>query len=230
MVVAMATDCFGIEYSDEELANWERLTRGEHGFAEPDGPVDLNSVELLSDWQAENLPLPDDFLRGKWVLEFGCGAGAHIPQIVARGAVYVGIDISEWALHCAATAYGNWSQVLLLHTIKDQRRVCGLSCTLGVVFGTNFFIHQPDDRFVKMVNMAARLLRPGGWLSIDRRIGTLRDMGPEQCGVDWRGFQRDRADECAIATAAGLTLVAYTQPETMPLREYGIYRKLEHTE
>ena len=52
-------------------------------------------------------------------------------------------------------------------------------------------------------------------------------------GTVWRRlarFQRDRADECAIAKAAGLTLVAYARPETMQLREYDIYRKLEHTE
>lgn len=225
----MATDCFGIEYTDEELANWERLTRGAHGFAEPEGPAKFGFAQMELGWASTHAPLPDDW-GGKVVLEFGCGAGTHIPQVNLRGAAYIGIDISEWALNCARASYGHWWNVTLLHTIRDREQIFDLAGRIDVVFGTNFFIHQPDDRFVKMVEFAAQLLRPGGWLSIDRRIGSLKDMGPEQCGVDWRGFQRDRADECAIATAAGLTLVAYAQPATMPLREYGLYRKLEHTE
>jgi 2-polyprenyl-3-methyl-5-hydroxy-6-metoxy-1,4-benzoquinol methylase len=230
MVVAMATDCFGIEIDQTEYDNWEMLTKGPSGFAEPEGPVDLSAVVIAQNWPPAHLPLPDGILQDARVLEFGCGSGAHLPQVVVRGAMYTGIDISEWSLHCARTRYGHWQQVTLLHTIQDCEQILGMAGELDVVFGTNFFIHQPDERFVKMVETAMLLLRPGGWLSIDRRIGPMTDLGPEQCGVDWRGFQRDRADECAIATAAGLTLVAYTQPETMPLREYGIYRKLEHTE
>ena len=100
----------------------------------------------------------------------------------------------------------------------------------GVVYGTNFFIHQPDDRAEKMVSFAADMLAPGGLLSLDRRIGAMADKGPHQHGTDWRGFKRTRADEEAIIRAAGLDLVRYHVTPPHPtlgesIREYAICRR-----
>lgn len=106
--------------------------------------------------------LVDDFLggdlRGKSVLDAGCGVGGLTKTLVARGARVVALDIGPTL---AATTRQRCACAAVVGTLSS----IGL-CTnsFDVVFSTEAIEHTPDPR--QSVTELYRLVKPGGHLAI----------------------------------------------------------------
>jgi 2-polyprenyl-3-methyl-5-hydroxy-6-metoxy-1,4-benzoquinol methylase len=233
------TDCFGLDISDEEFENWQKLTTGGFdppgihlGFTIPRKPLPHQSFEPNPEFHDRVLPLPSEDLTGLHILELGCAAGKQAGEIVCRGGTYVGIDISHHCIACSRAAYNSpyWHGLTFLHTIDDRETILAMAGTFDVVFGANFFIHQPTERIAAQFTFAAQMLKAGGTFSVDRRIGKMADFGPEQKGIDWQGFKRTREEEAALLAECGFVGLCYHvsalfAPHAEPTREYVLARK-----
>ena len=138
------------------------------GFLSPGGPEEVERV------------LEGHDLKGKSVLDIGCGAGGiDVALVASHGAGYVtGIDVEDPVLTRAR-------EVVAAKGLTSRIGLCKVAPgplpfppgTFDVVFSKGSIIHIPD----KMALMAevARVLKPGGWfLASDRLIGT-ETVSPE---------------------------------------------------
>src|SRR5690348_1897730 len=96
-------------------------------------------------------------VRGRRVLDAGCGPGLHAEQLAARGADVVGLDASQAMVDLARTRLGSRARVeqadlnarLPLADEEFDMVVCALA------------IHYVDDRAATLREFH-RVLRPGG--------------------------------------------------------------------
>lgn len=139
------------EYTEELVALLGALW-GE-GFLSPGGPEEV--AELLSGLD----------LRGKRVLDVGCGAGG-IDLLLARdhgAAEVVGVDVEAPALRCARALierHGLGERVSF-RQVEPGPLPFPDEC-FDVVFSKDAVIHIPDkDAWCRD---AYRVLRPGGWV------------------------------------------------------------------
>jgi 2-polyprenyl-3-methyl-5-hydroxy-6-metoxy-1,4-benzoquinol methylase len=106
--------------------------------------------------------LVDDFLRGdlrgKFVLDAGCGVGGLTKTLVARGARVVALDIGPTL---AATTRARCGCAAVVATLSS----IGLSAnSFDVVFSTEAIEHTPNPR--QSVVELYRLVKPGGHLAV----------------------------------------------------------------
>lgn len=112
-----------------------------------------------------------DWLKGKWVLDAGCGAGRFLDVVSTAGAEAVGIDISS-AIDAAKANLGDRRNVHLI-----QASVYELPFKSGVfdaVYCIGVVQHTPDPQ--KTMESLPRVLRPGGRVAIsgyERRPWTM---------------------------------------------------------
>ena len=113
-------------------------------------------------------------LRGKSVLDIGCGAGGiDLALATTHGAAYVtGIDVEDSVLsHARAlvTAKGLAGRIGLVKVAPGPLPFP--PDTFDVVFSKDSIIHIPDKH--ALMAEVARVLKPGGWfLASDWLIGT----------------------------------------------------------
>ncbi len=110
------------------------------------------------DWAAAFDALPA--LRGKTVLDLGCGIGAQAAELVARGARVIGFDGNEELLGVARSrSLANAEfEHCDLHALPDLgREVDGVWCS----FAAAYFPDLPA-----VLAAWTRHLRPGGWVAL----------------------------------------------------------------
>ena len=101
-------------------------------------------------------------LKGKTVLDVGCGGGILSESMAGLGATVTGIDLSEKAL-----------QVARLHLLESEKQVdyrkvavedlaAELPGHYDVVTCLEMLEHVPDPRSV--IAACAKLVKPGGWV------------------------------------------------------------------
>ena len=97
-------------------------------------------------------------LRGKLVLDGGCGVGGLTKALVAGGARVVALDIGP---SLAATTRARYGCAAVVGTLS----AIGLAAdSFDVVFSTEAIEHTPDPR--RSVAELYRLVKPGGHLAI----------------------------------------------------------------
>lgn len=241
----MPADCFGVEITDAEIARWNTLDTGPHGFSirrEPLTPLPPLLVTAQSAAEAAEFarwwtPLE---IEGGLCVEFGCGAGRNVPHLLHFADQYVGLDISSLVIAVARYLYQRWSNARFYHTVHDAAEIVeGLAGQVQTICGVNFFYHQPLERLTGMVDMASRMLAPGGQMLIDQVSDEL-DL-PSRTPADWQGpdpvhWPGYRVPDALIAELASRHGFAIerksmvVEPATDdPYRDYYILRKLKDT-
>jgi 2-polyprenyl-6-hydroxyphenyl methylase/3-demethylubiquinone-9 3-methyltransferase len=120
--------------------------------------------ELMDDYDLGRRveTLVDDFLggdlRGKLVLDAGCGVGGLTRVLVARGARVVALDIGP---RLAATTRERCGCAALVGTLTSIGLADG---SFDVVFSTEAIEHTPDP--ARSAVELYRLVKPGGHLAI----------------------------------------------------------------
>lgn len=132
------------------------------GFLSPGGPAEVARV------------LEGHDIRGKSVLDIGCGAGGiDVALVATHGAGYVtGIDVEDPVLTHARTLVASRGLSDRIGLVKVAPGPLPFPPgTFDVVFSKDSIIHIPDKH--ALMAEVARVLKPGGWfLASDWLIGT----------------------------------------------------------
>ncbi|HET7286763.1 MAG TPA: methyltransferase, partial [Pyrinomonadaceae bacterium] len=129
-------------------------------------------------------------LRGKRILEIGCGTGLLLLRLAGACKHYVGTDISARVLEQvrAAVAQRQWSHVELWEREADNFENIEAQ-TFDVVVLNSVVQYFPSmDYLVRVIRNACRILRPGGYIFLGdvRSLPLLRLLNTgielERCG------------------------------------------------
>jgi SAM-dependent methyltransferase len=197
---------------DDDLAEWfaDHATAGAFN-AELDRPAVL---DLVGD------------VRGRRVLDLGCGAGHLAAELAGRGAHVTGVDGSERLLRHARARLGDDAD-LRRHDLERPLDCAGDATFDGVVAA--LVLHHVDAR-AQLLAEVRRVLRPGGWFVVSthhptadwRRLGGsyfTRERAPLPLGSGrwvvpaWRMPLQDLVEEL---TAPGLLLDRLVEPRPRP--------------
>ena len=114
-------------------------------------------AQQFRDWIA---PVTPDFVRGKVILEGGCGKGRHTRLAAEWGArAVIGLDLSE----AVEAAYRNTLDLANVHIIQADIYRLPLKSVFDYAFSVGVLHHLPDARG-GFLSLAAKL-RPGGAIS-----------------------------------------------------------------
>lgn len=131
------------------------------GFLSPGGPAEVARV------------LEGHDIRGKAVLDIGCGAGGiDLALVQTHGAGYVtGIDVEDSVLSHARTLVADKGLADRIGLLKVAPGPLPFPPgTFDVVFSKDSIVHIPDKH--ALMAEVARVLKPGGWfLASDWLIG-----------------------------------------------------------
>jgi len=103
--------------------------------------------------------VPFDGMRGKAVLDIGCGAGVDLVRFARGGAIVTGVDLAESAV---ALAKANFAQQGLTADLRvaDGEALPFADASFDLVFAHGVVQYTADDR--KLVAEVRRVLKPGG--------------------------------------------------------------------
>jgi ubiquinone/menaquinone biosynthesis C-methylase UbiE len=107
-------------------------------------------------------------LKGRAVLDVGCGSGAQCAWLLDEGANVTGVDLSPVMIEQARRRCGSRANLLVADMAEplplESRSFDGVTCSLA--------LHYLRDWQVPLASFA-RVLRPGGWavISLDHPFG-----------------------------------------------------------
>jgi SAM-dependent methyltransferase len=119
--------------------------------------VERHHRQQFLDWIA---PVTPDFIRGKTVIEGGCGKGRHTRAVAEWGAeTIVGVDLSD----AVEAAWRNTRDLENAHIIQADIYRLPLKPVFDYAFSVGVLHHLPDPRagFASLVGR----LKPGGAIS-----------------------------------------------------------------
>lgn len=128
---------------------------------EPDGLL------VEETWNAETSPerrwmreqLPD--LRGKRVLDIGCGAGEGALWFALQGAEVVASDLAPDFLELVERAAERYGVHLTTH-LAQAGELDFPEASFDIIYAANVLHHVPNPN--ELLDTCQRLLKPGGWL------------------------------------------------------------------
>jgi ubiquinone/menaquinone biosynthesis C-methylase UbiE len=185
--------------SAEHLAEVERRFLAESWFAQPPGAPAYSGL------------IPFDELRGKDVLEVGCGTGVHARLLAEAGANLTAIDLTPTAVELTRRR-------LELHGLQadvreaDAEQLPFADASFDFVWSWGVIHHSQDtDRVLAEV---ARVLRPGGrfaFMVYHRSSITFWVNYVLIRGVLQGGLLREGPDELANRWSDGVVARHYTR-------------------
>jgi SAM-dependent methyltransferase len=185
--------------SPEHLAEVERRFLGEAWFAQPPGGRPFSAL------------IPLDELRGKDVLEIGCGTGVHTKLLAECGARVSAIDLTPTAVELTTR------RLELAELSADVRESDAESlpfddASFDFVWSWGVIHHSSDTE--RVIAEIARVLRPGGQLAFmvyHRTSITFWLNYVLYRGVLRGGLLRESPDELAHRWSDGVLARHYTR-------------------
>lgn len=226
-----------LPYSPEKEEHWDRLWIS-YFKREPNQQLSLQKDVRREDLPASRQAMVDDptlflgcgadELRGKTVLEVGCGAG-YLPKLIAHHTkLYVGVDWSGLALLVAKRTCPTNTRFVHATELDALRDLVG---RVDAVVCRHFVIHQNLERLADLLRFEAELLRPGGKVFADFWLDNpaLHDGGgvfPAETNPDVANAVFRFSDEQVrqVARESGLSVVD-DHPRPDVLRRFVTYEK-----
>ena len=115
---------------------------------------DLNGVEI----------------RGKRVLDVGCGCGRDVAYFASKGADAYGVDVSQPLLDEAVARYGMQGHFAALDALHDNEIPFGGG--FDVIWLCQFLVHVPRADMPLFVEKLAGWMKPKGWMVINTKLGS----------------------------------------------------------
>lgn len=135
-------------HTGEKFAvSWKKFSR-----------LDARYHQQFFDWLA---PVTPADLKGKIVLEAGCGKGRHTAVVADSGAKQVvSVDIGD----SVDIAYANAGHLPNVHIIQSDINAMPFSNVFDVAFSVGVLHHMEDPR--SGFNAVSRLVKPGGTICV----------------------------------------------------------------
>jgi SAM-dependent methyltransferase len=161
---------------------------------------DPESVNHYRHLTAYRFALP--LVRGRRVLEYGCGAGYGTNLLACRGETerLVACDVHEPSLRYCREAYGPRLLGRLARVAPGELPVRPASFDAVLLFQT--IEHVQDD--VALLRELRRALRPGGWLLVTTPNVAASGGDPDHPDNPFHVREYDRTRLAAACRAAGL--------------------------
>ncbi|HUZ81067.1 MAG TPA: glycosyltransferase [Gaiellaceae bacterium] len=185
--------------SSEHLAEVERRFLAEAWFAQPEGAPPFSAL------------IPFDELRGKDVLEIGCGTGVHTRLLAAAGGNVSAVDLTPTAVELTTQRLalaGLFADVLE----ADAESLPFADDSFDFVWSWGVIHHSVDTD--RVIGEIARVLRPGGRLAFmvyHRRSLTFWVNYVLYRGVLRGGLLHESPDELANRWSDGVIARHYTR-------------------
>lgn len=103
-------------------------------------------------------------LKGKAVLDIGCGGGILSESLAAAGARVTGIDLAEPSLQIARLHALDAHLDIDYRLVSAERLATESPQTFDVITCMEMLEHVPDP--ASIIKAAAKLVRPGGWVFV----------------------------------------------------------------
>jgi 2-polyprenyl-6-hydroxyphenyl methylase/3-demethylubiquinone-9 3-methyltransferase len=206
-----------------EAAELKKFSDAAHGWWDEDGEFrTLHQMNPLRMQWIEGLSP----LRGRRVLDIGCGGGILSESLAAAGADVTGIDLAGKSLRVARLHALQGGQTIDYREIAAESLAAAEPAGFDIVCCMEMLEHVPDPRSI--VRAAADLVRPGGWVffsTVNRSFKSyaLAIVAAEYLlrliprGThDWAKFIRP-GELAAWARGAGLDPIEFKGLEVNPL-------------
>lgn len=148
-------------------------------------------------------------LKGKRVLDLGCGMGTFTVEAAQRGAVAVGLDMMPTALQAALRVAREERVSDARFILGDAAQLPAAAATFDVVLAADLTEHLDDRTLGRMLAEVRRVLKPGGRLVLytpeaSHIFEVLRERGVMKQDPSHIGIRRAR-DLAALTRQAGFT-------------------------
>jgi SAM-dependent methyltransferase len=146
----------GEYYSGSFGFEWSRWPRVQFDADNKKGPLAGHSTQM---WEQITLATEAD-VRGKYIIEFGCGPGRFLDVVRQKGGIAVGIDMSV-AVEAAATNFEADPDVLIVQGDITKPPFAPNVFDGGYTIGVLHHTPEPSAGLLQLV----QLVKPGGWIA-----------------------------------------------------------------
>lgn len=162
-------------------------------------------------------------LKGKRLLDIGCGMGTFTLEAATRGALSVGVDLAPAGIAAAQRMAREEGVAGASFSLADAAQLPIRSGGAEVIIAADFTEHLDDDTLTRVLNEISRVARTGATLVIytpesSHLFERLRDRGilleqePSHIGI------RSAAELAAAAQRAGFVVQRITYlPSHLPV-------------
>jgi SAM-dependent methyltransferase len=167
----------------------------------------------------------DEQVRGKTILDFGCGTGRFLDVVHSKGGIAVGIDASD-AVDAARRNFAGERDVLIVQGDLFRPPFCRGTFDGGYSIGVLHHTPQPASA----VSALADLIRPGGWVSccVEPK-GDVYDFPSVRRFRELHQNLRRRGG-AKIATAYAYLAAYGLAPLVRCLKKLGLARQMDYIE